>query len=155
MANRIVRGLGWTTASTVIRNLVHLLQLAILTRFLDKADFGIVAIAHMFVGFTAMFLDMGISVGIIHRQNITNREYSSLFWLNIIFGVVLTSGLFILAPLVTAVYHSQDLTNVVQLLCLTIDYRFYYNHGGGGLNCHDGLWRVQFGLFHISRFTLH
>ena len=120
MANRIVRGLGWTTASTVVRNLVHLLQIAILTRFLDKADFGIVAIAHMFIGFTAMFLDMGISVGIIHRQNITNKEYSSLFWLNIIFGVVLTLGLFLLAPIITAGYHSQDLTNVVQLISFTI-----------------------------------
>lgn len=120
MANRIIRGLGWTTASTVVRNLVQLLQIAILTRFLDKADFGIVAIAHLFVGFTAMFLDMGISVGIIHRQNITNKEYSSLFWLNIIFGVVLTAGLFFLAPVLTSGYHSQDLTNVVQLICLTI-----------------------------------
>lgn len=120
MANRIVRGIGWTTASSVVRNIVHLLQLAILTRFLDKADFGIVAIAHLFVGFTAMFLDMGISVGIIHRQNITNKEYSSLFWLNIIFGVVLTFGLFFLAPYITAGYHSQDLTNVVQLICFTI-----------------------------------
>ena len=120
MANRIVRGIGWTTASSVVRNLVHLLQLAILTRFLDKADFGIVAIAHLFIGFTAMFLDMGISVGIIHRQNITNREYSSLFWLNIIFGIVLTSSLFYLAPILTAGYYSEDLTIVVQLLCFTI-----------------------------------
>lgn len=120
MANRVIRGLGWTTSSTVVRNLVHLFQLAILTRFLDKADFGIVAIAHMFVGFTAMFLDMGISVGIIHRQIITNKEYSSLFWLNIIFGIVLTSGLFFLAPVLTSGYHSQDLTNVVQLICFTI-----------------------------------
>lgn len=120
MANRIARGLGWTTASTVVRNLVLLLQIAILTRFLDKADFGIVAIAHLFIGFTAMFLDMGISVGIIHRQDITNKEYSSLFWLNIIFGIVLTSGLFLLAPIVTVGYHSQDLTNVVQLICFTI-----------------------------------
>lgn len=120
MTNRIVRGLGWTTASTVIRNLVHLLQLAILTRYLDKADFGIVAIAHMFIGFTALFLDMGISVGIIHKQNITNKEYSSLFWLNIIFGVVLTTALFFLAPYVTAGYHSQDLVNVIQLICFTI-----------------------------------
>lgn len=120
MANRIVRGIGWTTASSIVRNLVHLLQLAILTRFLDKADFGIVAIAHLFVGFTSMFLDMGISVGIIHRQNITNKEYSSLFWLNIIFGVVLTLGLFFLAPYITAGYHSQELTIVVQLICFTI-----------------------------------
>ena len=120
MANRIARGIGWTTASSVARNLVHLLQIAILTRFLDKADFGIVAIAHLFIGFTAMFLDMGISVGIIHRQNITNKEYSSLFWLNIIFGIVLTSGLFFLAPILTLGYHSEDLTIVVQLLCFTI-----------------------------------
>lgn len=120
MANRIVRGIGWTTASSVVRNLVHLLQLAILTRFLDKADFGIVAIAHLFIGFTAMFLDMGISVGIIHRQDITNKEYSSLFWLNIIFGVVLTTGLFALAPFITAGYHSQELTKVVRLICFTL-----------------------------------
>lgn len=120
MANRIVRGLGWTTASSIVRNVVHLLQLAILTRFLDKADFGIVAIAHLFVGFTSMFLDMGISVGIIHKQIITNKEYSSLFWLNIIFGLILTAGLFLLAPVLTSGYNSQDLTSVVQLLCFTI-----------------------------------
>lgn len=120
MANRIIRGIGWTTASSVVRNVVHLLQIAILTRFLDKADFGIVAIAHLFISFTALFLDMGISVGIIHRQNISNKEYSSLFWLNIIFGVILTSGLFLVAPYITSGYHSQDLTKVVQLICFTI-----------------------------------
>lgn len=120
MANRVVNGLGWTTASSVIRNLVQLLQLAILTRFLDKSDFGIVAIAHLFIGFTSMFLDMGISVGIIHRQNITKNEYSSLFWLNILFGFILTSCLYFLAPLLTSSYHSQDLTTVVQLICFTI-----------------------------------
>ena len=86
MANRVIRGLGWTTSSTVVRNLVHLFQLAILTRFLDKADFGIVAIAHMFVGFTAMFLDMGISVGIIHRQLIKN--------IVLCFGLTLSLALF-------------------------------------------------------------
>lgn len=120
MANRIVCGIGWTTASSIVKNLVHLLQLAILTRFLDRADFGIVAIAHLFVGFTAIFLNMGISVGIIHRQNITNNEYSSLFWLNIISGIILTMGLYFIAPLLTVGYHSQDLTNVVQLICFTI-----------------------------------
>ena len=120
MANRIVRGLGWTTASSVVRNLVSLLQIAILTRFLDKSDFGIVAIAYLFITFTTLFMDMGMSVGIIHRQNITNKEYSSLFLLNIFLGTILTAGLYVLAPYITAGYHSQDLTNVVRLICFTI-----------------------------------
>lgn len=120
MANRIVKGLSWTMASSIIRNLVSLLQLAILTRFLEKSDFGIVAIAHLFVNFTAMFLDMGISTGIIHRQKISNNEYSSLFWLNVSLGATLTLALFSLAPFVTAGYNSPDLTKVLQLICFSI-----------------------------------
>lgn len=120
MSSRVLSGLGWTTTSSIMRNLVALLQIAILTRFLDKADFGIVAIANLFVAFTTLFLDMGVSAGIIHKQNISKNEYSSLFWLNIFFGVGLTVLLYVLAPILTSQYHSEDLTNVVRLICLTI-----------------------------------
>lgn len=120
MSNRIASGLGWTTASTILRNLVGLLQIAILTRFLAKGDFGIVAVANLFVTFTGMFLDMGMSAGIIHRQNITNKEYSSLFWLNIFFGIALTSILYQLAPIFASGYESADLISVIRLICFTI-----------------------------------
>ena len=120
MKNRILSGIGWTTASSIMRNVVALLQIAILTRFLNKEDFGIVAIANLFVTFTTLFLDMGVSVGIIHKQNITKNEYSSLFWLNVFFGVGLTTILYFLAPILTFQYHSEDLTRVVRLICFTI-----------------------------------
>ena len=121
MANkRVTNGIAWSTVSSIFRNSVQLLQIAILTRFIAKEDFGIIAIATLFVGFTQLFLDMGISTGILHKQNISNKEYSSLFWLNIFVGVLLTTILFILAPLITAGYHSKELTLIVQLLCLTI-----------------------------------
>lgn len=120
MANRVVKGIGITTLSSVCRHVVSLLQIIILTRFLDKADFGIIAIAGLFVNFTGMFLDMGISVGIIHRQNISNYEYSSLFWLNIFLGMILTVGLYLLAPFLTSGYNSDELVAVVQLICLSI-----------------------------------
>lgn len=120
MSRRIISGLGWTTASSIMRNVVALLQIAILTRFLDKADFGIVAIANMFVAFTTLFLDMGVSAGIIHKQNISKSEYSSLFWLNILFGVGLTALLFFLVPFITSQYPSDNLAKVVRLICFTI-----------------------------------
>lgn len=120
MSNRIVFGLVWTTASTIMRNVVLLLQIAILTRFLDKTDFGIIAVANLFVAFTTLFLDMGVSAGIIHKQNISKSEYSSLFWLNIFFGIGLTALLYFLAPFLTSQHHSEDLTKVVRLICLTI-----------------------------------
>ena len=60
MANKVISGLGWTTASSLARNIVSLLQITILTRLLAKSDFGIIAIANLFISFTTMFLDMGI-----------------------------------------------------------------------------------------------
>lgn len=120
MANKVISGLGWTTASSLARNIVSLLQITILTRLLAKSDFGIIAIATLFISFTTMFLDMGISVGIMYKKNTTKRIYSSLFWLNIFTGIVLTAILLVLSPLLTKPYNSDVLTNVVQLLAFTI-----------------------------------
>lgn len=115
-----VTGAIWTTVSTVIRSIVSLLQVSILTRFLEKADFGIVAIATLFIGFTSIFLDLGISIGILHKQDITKKEYSSLFWLNIFTGIILTAILMIAAPVVSYAYDDAELTSIIQLLCLNM-----------------------------------
>ena len=118
MANKVISGLGWTTASSLARNIVSLLQITILTRLLAKSDFGIIAIANLFISFTTMFLDMGISVGIMYKKDTTKRTYSSLFWLNIFTGIALTGILLVVSPLLTKPYNSDVLTNVVQLLAL-------------------------------------
>ncbi len=114
------KGVVWTTASTVVRSVVSLLQVAILTRFLEKSDFGIVAIASLFLGFTQIFLDLGISAGIMHKQDTTPKQYSSLFWLNIIMGVLLTAILCACSPLVSKAYKEPELVKIISLLSFTI-----------------------------------
>ena len=115
-----ISGAVWTTISTIVRSIVQLLQVSILTRFLEKSDFGIVAIASLFIGFTSIFLDMGISIGILHKQNMSKSEYSSLFWLNIFSGIFLTVILIFVAPFISQSYSEPELTIILQLLCVTI-----------------------------------
>ena len=115
-----VNGMAWTTVSTVVRSLVSMLQVAILTRFLEKSDFGIVAIATLFIGFIQIFLDLGLSVGIMHKQNTTKKEYSSLFWLNIISGVLLTALLLALSPLIASYYNEPSLTAILSVLSFSM-----------------------------------
>lgn len=115
-----VSGVKWTTLSSVVSSIVKLIQVAILTRYLTKADFGIIAIAILFISFTRIFLDMGLSTAIMHKQQITKNEYSSLFWLNVITGVILSVILILCAPLVAAYYQEDILTPVIQLLSLNI-----------------------------------
>ena len=120
MLRKTAQGMVWTTTSTIVRSVVSLLQVAILTRFLEKSDFGIVAIASLFLGFTQIFLDLGISAGIIHKQDTTPKQYSSLFWLNIIMGVLLTTILCACSPLVAKAYKEPELVKIISLLSLTV-----------------------------------
>lgn len=120
MIKTAAKGVVWTTMSTCVRSIVSLLQVAILTRFLDKADFGIVAIATLFIGFTNIFLDLGLSVGIMHKQDTTPKQYSSLFWINIFCGVSLTAILVISSPLIARYYNEPSLTKVLALLSFSI-----------------------------------
>ena len=114
------KGIAWTTVSSIVRSIVSLVQVSILTRFLAKGDFGIVAIANLFIGFTGIFLDMGLSVGIMHRNDTTPQQYSSLFWLNIFAGITLTTILCFVSPLAAHFYHEPELTKVLMLLSLSV-----------------------------------
>ncbi|MBR5076746.1 MAG: MOP flippase family protein [Bacteroidales bacterium] len=126
LAGKTTSGIVWTTVSAIVRSVVGLLQVSILTRLLTKADFGIVAIANIFIGFTHIFLDLGLSSGILHKQGITSREYSSLFWLNVMMGALLTAILCAITPLVARAYNEPSLIRILSLLSLTI---FFYSFG--------------------------
>lgn len=111
-----LNGAVWTTVSTAVRSVVSIFQVSILTRFLEKGDFGIVAIATLFIGFSSIFLDLGISIGILHKQEIKRSEYSSLFWLNIISGIIITLVLFLAAPIIASAYKEPELVRVIRFL---------------------------------------
>jgi O-antigen/teichoic acid export membrane protein len=114
------KGMVWTTFSMVIRSVVSLLQVSILTRYLDKSEFGLIAIATVFIGFTQIFLDLGLSSGIMHKQDITSKQYSSLFWLNIFTGIILTLILIAFIPLIANAYNDNSLIPILSFLSLTI-----------------------------------
>lgn len=71
------------TISTIVTSVVGILRLSILARFLDKSDFGIVAVLTFILGLTSMFSDMGFATVIMHKQDIDRRQFSSLFWIQL------------------------------------------------------------------------
>ena len=77
-------GVKWTTLSTATTAIVGLLRLSILTRFLEKSDFGIVSIVMLVLGLTQTFSDLGFAAAIMHKQNLTRKEFSSLYWIQLI-----------------------------------------------------------------------
>ncbi len=115
-----INGVKWTTFSTVFKAILQIIQLMILARFLDKSDFGILAILMLFVSFSQVFVDFGIGKAIVHYQNISRRELSTLYWINILFGFLTYFILFLVSGFIADFYNEPLLSGYINLIGLVL-----------------------------------
>ena len=120
LRSQSVKGVKWNAVGTLTTTALQMLKLFILARILTKQDFGLLAIATMFLGFTEIFANMGLATGIIHKQNISRDQYSSVFWLNLMLSVGLWLLLWAVTPLIAGYYHQPDLRQLIPLLSFTL-----------------------------------
>ncbi len=115
-----ISGVKWTTVTTVTLALLSLIKIAILARLLSITDFGLMALISFVLGFAGLFMDMGLTTAILHKQNISKNEYASLYWINLIFSIVLFLIIMALSPLIARVYLEESLTFLIPLASLSI-----------------------------------
>ena len=120
LKGQVILGLKWTTFATVCLAIVAILKISILARFLEKADFGLMALVTFVMGFMSLFSDMGLSTAILHKQNITKQNYASLYWFNIVLCLVLYGLLLLVTPLISSLYNEPQLDYLIPLLGLNL-----------------------------------
>jgi len=115
-----IAGVKWTTAATVVLAIVDILKISVLARFLDKADFGLMALVTFVLGFMQLFMDLGLSSAIFHVQNISKNQYASLYWINIIFSIILFGLILAISPSIASFYNENELRILIPLMGLSI-----------------------------------
>jgi len=119
LKQKVINGIKWTTFSTIVVTILQLVQLAILARFLEPSAFGLMALVMVVIGFSQAFLDMGISNAIIHKQEITKEQLSTLYWVNVFTGFVLFCIIALIAPFIAEFYKEPELTELIFIVSLS------------------------------------
>jgi O-antigen/teichoic acid export membrane protein len=101
-------------------------SLMVLARLLGPKDFGLVGMVTAFTGVLMLFRDFGLSAAAIQRTTVTDEQISTLFWINIIVGVLLGLLAVAGAPAIAAFYHEPRLIGVTAVLALG----FVFNAAG-------------------------
>jgi O-antigen/teichoic acid export membrane protein len=115
---RTITGILWSIFGQVGQQGIRFIVILILARLLMPKEFGLVGMIEVFTGFAAMFGEMGFGAAIIQKQDVEERLLSSVFWLSIVMGVLLTSILAACAPLIAAFYNQRILLPLTLLLSL-------------------------------------
>ena len=111
-------GIRWTTLSSIVSTGSEMLRTIVVARFLSPADFGLMAMVVLVVGFAQMYTDLGIGAAIIHRQDSTRQQLSTLYWLNLLTGVFVFVLVWSCVPLIAGFFGEPKLVPLLRVVSL-------------------------------------
>lgn len=114
-----VAGAGWQSISYVGGKLLVLVSTAILARLLTPSDFGLVALALVFVTYAEVVADLGVAQALIYLQ--PRRSYAdAAIVLSALWSVTLLVVAVVSAPAVAAFFDRPDVTPIFRVLSLSL-----------------------------------
>lgn len=92
----------------------------ILARLLLPSDFGVIAILTVFVSFLGVFVNSGFSQALIREKNVSNIDYSTVFYFNLIVAVVVFIISFFSAPYIATFYENPNISLYLRVLSISL-----------------------------------
>ena len=113
-------GLIWRFLERCSSQIVSLIVSIVLARLLLPEQYGLIAMTMIFVALSEVFVTSGLGTALIQKSEYNEVEFSTMFWASIVFSLLLYSILFLLAPYISMLMHTPELTIVLRILGLRL-----------------------------------
>ncbi len=120
LKSKTLHALSWSFFESVGVRGVQFIVGIVLARLLMPAQFGLIGMLTIFMAIAQSFLDSGFGAALIQKRNATQTDTSSIFYFNIVIGLVAAGLLCVVAPWIAAFYNQPILTPLTRVLSLTI-----------------------------------
>jgi O-antigen/teichoic acid export membrane protein len=128
MTGRVVRGANWSASSRLYSQGLQFVVGIALARLLVPKDFGLLASVYVISGFAVMFFELGLGSALIHRRHPSEQEKATVFWVNVIGGVLFAGLLAAGGHLVADFYREPALVWLTPLQALSFTLSFGVVH---------------------------
>ena len=88
----------------------------VLARLLSPEDFGIVGMSLSVIQILKVAMSLGFNDALIQNKENSHRAYSTVFIINLSFGIFITAVIYLSAPLIAQFYGRIELISIVKLL---------------------------------------
>lgn len=92
----------------------------VLARLLDPNIYGVIALVTVFTSIMQVFVDSGLGNALIQKKDADDLDFSSVFYFNIVFCLVLYGVMYLSSPLIASIYKMPELVPILRVLSLTI-----------------------------------
>ena len=125
LKKKSLTGIGMLLKRQILVTGIALIGNIALARILAPQMFGIYAIVAFVVQFFSVFSDVGIGAALIQKkEELTDVETSTLFWLQQILALAVVIATFVSAPLVIRIYPSLPASGIWLVRCMAVTFLF-------------------------------
>ena len=147
LKGRSVRGGAATVGAQGIKFFLQTSTTLALARLLVPEDFGLIGMVTVVINFIQLFKDLGLSDATVQRQEISHRQVTTLFWINITASCVIALIVIVSAPLIAWFYSEPRLQAIICVLATTFIF--------GGLTVqHQALLKRQMQFGSIAKIEI-
>ncbi len=118
--NRVFGNLLWKLLERFgVQGVQFVLQI-ILARILAPEDYGVLSLMIIFTTLANVFIQNGFNTSLIQNKDVTEEDYSSVFWVSLGIAILLYGVFFFAAPFITEFYLMPEMTLPFRVLSLML-----------------------------------
>ena len=102
-----------------VQSVQFILQL-ILARMLDPDLYGVLSLMVVFTTLANVFIQNGFNTALVQNKDVTDDDYSSVFWVSLSIALALYGVLFLAAPAIGVFYEMPDIVQPLRVLSLML-----------------------------------
>ncbi|ENQ6478115.1 lipopolysaccharide biosynthesis protein [Klebsiella pneumoniae] len=115
----LLSNVKWNTISQIFKILIQSINLIYLAKLIPPAEYGLLAIAVVFVNFANLLRDLGTSASLVQNKVLTEGLINTVFWFNLLMGIAICILLCLVSPIISGFYGHSELKYILILLSIT------------------------------------
>lgn len=120
LKNKTIHGILWSAVDSFAAQGITFLVGIVLARLLAPAEFGLIGMITVFIAVSESFINSGFSQALIRKKNCTETDYSTVFYFNLLTGILFFIILFFSGPLISSFFKEPQLNLLVKVLAFVL-----------------------------------
>ncbi|MCK3685174.1 lipopolysaccharide biosynthesis protein [Maribellus sp. YY47] len=116
LKQKTINGLFWSFIDSFANQGVQFVVGIILARILSPIEFGLIGMLTIFIAISQSFVDSGFSNALIRKKNCTQEDYSTVFYFNLLVGLLFYLILFFSANSISNFFNEPQLSLLLKVL---------------------------------------
>lgn len=116
LKKQAIHGVGWSALENLSKYGISFFISIVLARLLTPNEYGLLGILSIFITLFNAIVDSGFTNALIRKKNVTDIDYSTVFYINLLLSIFMAIALFLCAKPIAVFFKREELFALTRVM---------------------------------------